>query len=199
MKAYQASEQAIQLLETALRNLGNLKNLQRIDPCGFDGAQLCLRAMLLAQFHRKLASFPLSPNDLKRSGYGILETPHVLVPYIKCLSVWGGRSSKIDVPVLNHKEENTKGLHIKDYRPGTPEFTDLIRAFSDLEEFEITGCLSCPRLRFCHGCNDLFTISFAPIWFPKLYNLSVERHFYQRRPTTHLCQTPRKHTHQAQS
>lgn len=181
LAAFRSSSEAVFLLSRCFQNLDNAKNLQRIELCSQDGHSLVLEALRHAQFSRELAYLQVEPSRLTRVGYGCLSsTPHVFASFIKGLQIQPYLSDE------NHsshnmsseeRETNIHGGHIKDYKPTTPEFKRLIRDLAGVESLELNGCRSSSELRLCHGCEDLFANSFAPVSMRNLTTLTINSVF----------------------
>ncbi|KAH4340147.1 hypothetical protein HBH98_197910 [Parastagonospora nodorum] len=173
------SDEASEILADCFRNLEMARRLQRIELLDNFGHDLILRSMELANFSRKLAYLPIEPEHLLRWGYDKLQqTPKTFSPYIKGLIMQPLLPDPCDTePPAAGQAVNPLGLHIKDYRPTKPSFTELMSAFIDVEEIQLYGCCSNPALRFCHGCDDLFAQNFAPTRYHSLSRLAIQRIF----------------------
>jgi hypothetical protein len=177
---FRSSNEAINRLAECFRHLEKAKSLQRIELCSNRGHDMVLRAMSLAAFSRQLAYFGIEPKQLSKLGYGMLSTsPKDCVRYIKGLQIQPMMSD----PEAGHehpadqREENVMGLHIKNYRPTTVEFTDLVIALLSVGTLEYNGCRAHPKIRFCHACDDLFARVFARTVFPNLSCLTITSTF----------------------
>jgi hypothetical protein len=178
---FRASSEAAHQLAECFQNLEKAKNLQRIELLSDFGHDMVLRAMSLAQFSRQLAYIGIEPNTLSRVGYGMLSTsPQACAPYIKGLRIQPDLSSKEHTAhklSVEQQEENPLGLHIKNYRPTTPEFTQVVSALVNVGSLEFSGCRPDPALHLCHGCEDLFAKNFARTIFPNLSCFAVQSAF----------------------
>jgi hypothetical protein len=176
-EAFRASSEAVRLLAECFRNLEDAKNLQLIELFSEHGYSLVFEALRDACFSRKLAYFAIDPNHLAQVGYGALsDTPQAYVPLIRGLQIQPFIDDRARLGFNRSKKEhfeNLVGLHIKDYKPTTLEFTKLVLTFFDIDSLELNGCGPFPTLRLCHGCDDLFAKTFAPVLFPNLSSLVI--------------------------
>jgi hypothetical protein len=178
---FRSSSEAINRLAECFRNLEKAKNLERIELCSNRGHDMVLRAMSLAEFSRQLVYFGIEPKQLSKVGYGMLSTsPKECVKYIKGLQIQpmlgDPQEAGHELPT-DQRKENVMGLHIKDYRPTTAEFTNLVSALVSVGTLEYNGCRAHPEIRLCHACDDLFARVFARTVFPNLSCLTVTRTF----------------------
>jgi hypothetical protein len=177
---FRSSNEAINRLAECFRHLETAKNLERIELCSNRGHDLVLRAMSLAGFSRQLAYFGIESKQLSKVGYGMLSTsPTDCVRYIKGLQI---QPSMSDLEAghrltADERKENVMGLHIKNYRPTTVEFTNLIAALINVGTLEYNGCRAHPEIRFCHACDDLFARVFSRTVFSNLSCLTVTSTF----------------------
>jgi hypothetical protein len=176
-----ASSEAIRVLTECFRNLETAKNLQRIELRSDHGHDLVLRALSLACFSQKLAHFAIETNNVAKVCHGFLSsTTQALEPYIAGVQI---QPSLIDEVHSSHnlsaeqREKNPSGLHIKNYRPTTSEFTKLMSALLKMDSLDLNGCRSHPELRLCHGCDDFFVKNFASAIYPNLSRFTVTSMF----------------------
>jgi hypothetical protein len=173
------SEWAAEVLAGCFRNLQSARNLERIRLRDNFGHDLVLRAMSLAGFCQRLVCPSITPEHGFRWGYGcLLKTPEAFKPYMKGLKVQSLLPDPGSIKLsAKRREENSLGLHVKNYLPTTAKFAKLMSAFIDVEEIELNGCRSSPRLRICHGCDDLFVNNFAPVLYHNLRSFTIEGTF----------------------
>jgi hypothetical protein len=144
---FRSSSEAINRLAECFRNLEKAKNLERIELCSNRGHDMVLRAMSLAEFSRQLVYFGIEPKQLSKVGYGMLSTsPKECVKYIKGLQIQpmlgDPQEAGHELPT-DQRKENVMGLHIKDYRPTTAEFTNLVSALARVFARTVFPNLSC--------------------------------------------------------
>jgi hypothetical protein len=179
-EGFRSSSEAINRLAECFRHLEKAKNLERIELSSNRGHGMVLRAMSLAGFSRQLVYFGIEPKQLSKLGYGMLSSsPKDCVRYIKGLQVQPMMSDPEEGHQLpaDERKENAMGLHIKNYRPTTVEFTNLVTALISVGTLEYNGCRAHPEIRFCHACEDLFAKVFARTFFPNLSCLTITSTF----------------------
>ncbi|KAH7086092.1 hypothetical protein BKA63DRAFT_529569 [Paraphoma chrysanthemicola] len=178
--ASRASSEELQLLAECFRNLKSAKNLSRIQLSMNSGHEMFLHAMVLANFTHKVATFLIHPKDFSTVGYGsFLRSPQNYLSVVKGLQIqpsFYGHDT-IRLRTSEQKAENTKGLHLQNYRPTTKSLTQFISALNTIESLELHGCRSRPYLRLCHGCEDLFVQNFARTVYSNLTHLIITNMF----------------------
>jgi hypothetical protein len=165
-------DEAVNILSQCLRHLEMAKIWQSIELVGEDGHDLVLRAMVHALLSRRVFYLSIDVNRVINMGYGSLtDTPQAYAPYVKGLQIQATSMVDRDQGRRAKRDGNPLGVHIKDFRPTTTELTRFMASFIDVESLHIRGCGDSPRLRICHGCDDLFAKIFAPALYPNLSHL----------------------------
>ncbi|KAH7390772.1 hypothetical protein DE146DRAFT_662664 [Phaeosphaeria sp. MPI-PUGE-AT-0046c] len=177
IKEFQASDEVAELMLGLFRNLDVAKSLEVIGfPPDF-GYDLVLDALLSVKLTRKVVNLVIDPHYLATAGL----QSHWVRPDSFAHCVRGLRFQPHlyyrhdEVQRLGSHDIDLDGLHIRGFRPTTPELTKTISAFVGVEYLELNGCRPNPELRFCHGCDDLFARNFAPMRYPHLTKLKVAR------------------------
>lgn len=177
MREFQASDEATELMLELFRNVNAAKNLEVVDfPHDF-GHDLVLGALLSASFTQKVVNLVVDPHFLTT----IKPESHWKSPHTFAHCVRGLRLQ----PYLYYRQDEAQryesndadlgGLHVRGFRPTTPELVNTISGLAGVLYLELNGCRPHPELRFCHGCDDLFAQNFAPVQFPQLTKLKMAR------------------------
>lgn len=163
-----------ELLPELFETLHSAKNLERLQLRADSSYDKVLDALLAAKFTRKVVEFVVDPHNLTIiDSQSQWNSPHAYAHYVKSLQL---RTSPLSLHERDEPGNRTSGgVHIQNFRPTTPQLTLLLSALTGIEELTILGCRPFPELRLCHGCEDLFARSLAPMRYPQLKKLRLSR------------------------
>jgi hypothetical protein len=182
---YHNSPELIYLLGQCLSNLRCARMLEKVETDFEGGANAVLAACHLTKFPRKLINISIHSKAVQECSIGkFLNSPATYAPYIKGLAIEepgiilrdplytvDGLLNKLREKLVN----NDLGYHVRNYRPSHPTFSKLLEELHEIDELAFSGCSSWARLRFCHGCHDLFVYNFTRAIYPHLTTLRISK------------------------
>jgi hypothetical protein len=174
LEEFEDSNEVNELLPEFFDILHAAKNLEKLQLRADSGYDIVLGALLAAKFTRNVVALVVDPHDLTTIGpQSQWNSPRAFAYCVKGLQLRTGLSSLYE---RDEAGDGTRsGVHVRDFRPTTPQLTLLLSALIAIEELEILGCRSFPELRLCHGCDDLFARSIASMRYPQLRKLQLNR------------------------
>ena len=160
------SPDAIYILTESFKNLANLTSLLKVHLCEELTYPVVFNALNLAAFPRQIIHVVVIPACFRQS-------PHkrFLNPLSESLHL----ISHIEIEATPHPDpgeeesnwrrsyaaHNETGRYYSHYKSVTPSLSDLAKKLSSVQQITLYGCDTVPRLRLCHGCEDIWLNLFA--------------------------------------
>ncbi|KAI4706658.1 hypothetical protein J4E89_008725 [Alternaria sp. Ai002NY15] len=176
--AFANSSETLHILIESFKNLARSTSLLKIQVREETAYPAVIKALNLASFPRRILHVVAEPKNLHGHSHDefwnpLSESPH-LISHMEIKA-----SSFMDFEELNPEEReweveaNETGCHYSSYRSVTPSLSNLAAKLSGVETITYYGCNSSPRLRLCHGCEDIWVSLFAKNTYAHLTNLEL--------------------------
>jgi len=171
---------AIYILTESFRNLAKSTSLSKVYLCEERTYPAVFAALDLASFPRQIVYVEAEPRKFSQPSHDrflnpLFESPHLIseiqfqAPPHPDLNESRPYDRKHDVA------HNEHGHHYSGYKSITPPLSDLATKLCRVEKISFFGCDNIPRLRLCHGCEDMWVSLFANNIYPHLTHFALGR------------------------
>jgi len=175
---FASSPEAIYMLTETFKNLAKSTSLLKVRLCAEATYPAVFAALNNAAFHRQIVHVEVKPAIFREFPHNRFLNPlfesHHLISHIEfeakshpdhgCMEPGMG---KRDVA------HNENGRHYSGYKPITYSLSRLAGKLSSVTEIAVYGCDAIPRLRLCHGCEDIWVSFFAKNTYSHLTYLKL--------------------------
>jgi len=178
LDAFADSPEAINILTATFKNLANSSSLLVVHLYEKTTYPAIHTALKLGSFPRRILRIlpeldnPRQPPD-DRSLLPIAESPYL----VSCIAyeATSHEHSGERGPSLRRGDVvgNESGRHYSGYKSVTHSLSELAAKLSGLEKITFRGCDTEPRLRLCHGCEDMWARLFAKNTYAHLTHLEL--------------------------
>ncbi|KAI4680450.1 uncharacterized protein J4E84_008098 [Alternaria hordeiaustralica] len=178
LTAFTNSPDAVYILAQCFRNLAKSKSRQKLELCEeMTYAPVCA-ALNLALVSRQIVHVLVRPGNDYLSSHDrflntLIESAH-LISHIELRATPHKDPEDMDSDMRQcDVAHNEIGRHYSGYKSVTPLLSKLAANLSSVKEITFHGCNNTPRLRLCHGCEDIWAGLFAKNTYSHLTHLEL--------------------------
>ena len=176
--AFENSPEAVYMMTESFKNLENSISLLNTYLDEEMDYPTILAALNLASFPHQVINVLVNPRDCHRSSHErflnpLIESPH-LISHLDFQATPHEDFEDVEPGERKHDvARNEYGRHYSGYKPVTPPLSQLAATLSGVERLTFNGCGNMPRLRPCHGCENIWAGIFAKNTYAHLAHLEL--------------------------
>ncbi|KAI4673940.1 uncharacterized protein J4E88_008407 [Alternaria novae-zelandiae] len=175
---FASSPEAVYMMTEIFKNLAHSTSLLNIYLDEEMNYPTILAALNLASFPHQIINVMVNPRDFRPFSHErflnpLTESPH-LISHLEFQAT--PHEDPEDVEPGERERDvarNEFGRHYSGYKPITPPLSQLAATLSGVERLTFNGCGNMPRLRLCHGCENIWAGIFAKNTYAHLAHLEL--------------------------
>ena len=178
LEAFATSPDAIYILTESFKNLAKSTSLLKVHLPEEATYPAVFKALTCASFTRPIVHVVINPANFRQSFqerflHPLSESPH-LISYVTFIATPHLESEDRESDTVTYDvAHNEHGRHYSGYKSVTPALSKLAVKLYSVREIGLYGCDIAPRLRLCHGCEDIWVNLFSNDTYPHITHLRL--------------------------
>jgi len=178
LDAFADSPDAVNILTESFKNLANSTSLLEIYLREKATYPTVFKALKCTSFSRPIVHVVVDPQDFRQTSQDRFLNPLTESPDLishEEFDVTPHLSLHVTEPDLRKSDvtDNENGRHYSGYKSVTSSLSTLANKLLSVREITLHGCDAVPRLRLCHGCEDIWVNLFAKKMYSHLTHLKL--------------------------